>query len=233
MSDNLIEARDLWLRYGKGDAAYDALRGLDLQISRGEFIAIVGPSGSGKSSLLHILGLMLNPTRAAKLTLAGEDLATAGEARRTHLRKTRIGFVFQRLNLVPVLSAADNVRLAFWLRGQQHNGQADELLERLGVGQIKHKRPTQMSVGQQQRVAVARAIAGTPSLLLADEPTGSLDSRNAQLVLDLLRQVHEQHKNELTTVIVTHSAEVANAADRIIHIHDGQVAHEGSVASYR
>ena len=223
MPDCLIEAQDLWLRYGKGDAAYDALRGLDLQISCGEFVAIVGPSGSGKSSLLHILGLMLNPTRAAKLTLDGEDLVSATEARLTRLRTTKIGFVFQRLNLVPVLSAADNVRLAFWLRGIQSDGQVDELLDRLGVGENKHKRPTQMSVGQQQRVAVARAIAGSPRLLLADEPTGSLDSRNAGLVLDLLRQVHQQHKDELTTVIVTHNEEVANAADRIIHIHDGQV----------
>lgn len=230
MSDSLIEVQDLWLRYGKGEAAYDALRGVDLAIGRGEFVAIVGPSGSGKSSLLHILGLMLNPTRAARLTLDGEDLVTANEARRTRLRKTKIGFVFQRLNLVPVLSAADNVRLAFWLRGLEPGSQADELLERLGVGQIKHKRPTQMSVGQQQRVAVARAIAGAPRLLLADEPTGSLDSRNAQLVLDLLRQVHQQQKNELTTVIVTHNEEVARAADRIIHIHDGQVAYADKLA---
>ncbi len=230
MSDMLIEVQDLWLRYGKGEAAYDALRGLDLRIDRGQFVAVVGPSGSGKSSLLHILGLMLNPTRAARLTLDGEDLAAASEARRTRLRKTKIGFVFQRLNLVPVLSAADNVRLAFWLRGMQADRQADELLEQLGVGQIRHKRPTQMSVGQQQRVAVARAIAGSPQLLLADEPTGSLDSHNARLVLDLLRQVHRQEGGRLTTIIVTHNEEVANAADRIIHIHDGQVAQADNLA---
>jgi putative ABC transport system ATP-binding protein len=226
MSDVVFDVQDLWLRYGKGDAAYDALRGVDLQIRRGEFIAIVGPSGSGKSSLLHILGLMLNPTRAARLTLDGEDLVTASESRRTLLRKTKIGFVFQRLNLVPVLSGADNVRLAFWLRGQPHNGQVEDLLDRLGVGQVKHKRPTEMSVGQQQRVAVARAVAGSPRLLLADEPTGSLDSHNAQLVLGLLRQVHQQCNGELTTILVTHNEEVANAADRTIHIQDGQVAHE-------
>jgi ABC-type lipoprotein export system ATPase subunit len=226
MTDALIEVKDLWVRYGSGEAADEALRGVDLEIGRGEFVAIVGPSGSGKSSLLHVLGLMLRPTRAARLMLDGEDLLTAGEARRTSIRKAKIGFVFQRLNLVPVLSATDNVQLALWLRGQPLDGAADELLERLGIGSIKRKRPAQMSVGQQQRVAVARAIAGSPKLLLADEPTGSLDSCNARMVLDLLRQVHAQQR-ELTAVIVTHNEEVAGAADRIIHIHDGRIAHAG------
>jgi ABC-type lipoprotein export system ATPase subunit len=166
MTDALIEVKDLWVRYGSGEAADEALRGVDLEIGRGEFVAIVGPSGSGKSSLLHVLGLMLRPTRAARLMLDGEDLLTAGEARRTSIRKAKIGFVFQRLNLVPVLSATDNVQLALWLRGQPLDGAADELLERLGIGSIKRKRPAQMSVGQQQRVAVARAIAGSPKLLL-------------------------------------------------------------------
>lgn len=224
MTDSLLEVKDLWLRYGKGDAAYDALRGLDLRIGRGELVAVVGPSGSGKSSLLHILGLMLAPTQAASFHLDGQDLLAASEAQRTRIRQQKIGFVFQRLNLVPVLSAADNVRLAFWLRGEQPNGQIEALLEQLGVGAMRHKRPPQMSVGQQQRVAVARAIAGKPRLLLADEPTGSLDSANARLVLAMLRRVHEE--NNLTTVIVTHSEEVAAACDRMIHIHDGRIAHE-------
>lgn len=224
MTDSLLEVKDLWLRYGKGDAAYDALRGLDLRIGRGELVAVVGPSGSGKSSLLHILGLMLAPTQAASFHLDGQDLLAASEAQRTRIRQQKIGFVFQRLNLVPVLSAADNVRLAFWLRGEQPDGQVEALLEQLGVGAMRHKRPPQMSVGQQQRVAVARAIAGKPRLLLADEPTGSLDSANARLVLAMLRRVHEE--NDLTTVIVTHSEEVAAACDRMIYIHDGRIAHE-------
>lgn len=228
MPDNLVEIKDLWLRYGKGDAAYDALRGMDLAIPRGQFVAIVGPSGSGKSSLLHVLGLMLRPSSTRSFTMDGHDMLEATEADQTRIRQQKIGFVFQRLNLVPVLSAADNVRLAFWLRSQPPNGQIEALLDQLGVSQVAHKRPTQMSVGQQQRVAVARAVAGHPKLLLADEPTGSLDSKNSGLVLDMLRRVHEQHN--LTTVIVTHNEEVANQADRIIHIHDGQIAHERQTA---
>lgn len=231
MAENLIEIRDLWLRYGKGEAAYDALRGMDLVIPRGQLVAIVGPSGSGKSSLLHVLGLMLRPTRAQRFLLDGQNLLKAGETAQTRIRQRTIGFVFQRLNLVPVLSAADNVRLAFWLRGEKANGQVEALLQQLGVGQVAHKRPTQMSVGQQQRVAVARAVAGSPKLLLADEPTGSLDSQNARLVLDMIRCVHRQHG--LTTIIVTHNEEVANQADRIIHIHDGQIANERDAASRR
>ena len=228
MSGNLLEVKGLWLRYGKGDAAYDALRGLDLEVAEGELVAIVGPSGSGKSSLLHVLGLMLEPSNAMCCRLDGEDLLTATEAQRTRMRQRKIGFVFQRLNLVPVLSAADNVRLAFWLRGEQPDGQVGRLLEQLGVGHIQHKRPTQMSVGQQQRVAVARAIAGKPKLLLADEPTGSLDSSNSRLVLEMIRQVHQEHG--LTTVIVTHNEEVASACDRIVYIHDGQIVHERKLA---
>ncbi len=228
MPDNLLEISDLWLRYGKGDAATDALQGMDLSIPRGQLVAIVGPSGSGKSSLLHILGLMLRPTRASRFLLDGHDMLKAGEAEQTHLRQSLIGFVFQKLNLVPVLSATDNVRLAFWLRGRQSNGQIEELLDHLGVAKIAHKRPTQMSVGQQQRVAVARAIAGGPKLLLADEPTGSLDSKNARTVLQMIRQVHERHG--LTTIIVTHNEQVANEADRVVHIQDGQITYEGAPA---
>lgn len=228
MSDNLIELKNLWLRYGKGEAAFDALRGMDLTIPRGELVAIVGPSGSGKSSVLHVLGLMLKPTRADAFSLDGADLLSATEADQTRIRQRKIGFVFQRLNLVPVLSAADNVRLAFWLRGETANGQVEELLDNLGVGGIAHKRPSQMSVGQQQRVAVARAIAGQPKLLLADEPTGSLDSTNARLVLEMIRSVHQRH--ELTTIVVTHNEEVANQADRVIYIHDGQIANERTIA---
>jgi len=222
--DILLEAKDVWLRYGKGEAATDALRGVDLTVRTGEMVAIVGPSGSGKSSLLHVLGLMLRPTRAERLALAGTDLLALRQAERTRIRKTQIGFVFQRLNLVPVLSAADNVRLALWLRGRQADGRLDELFERLDVAAIKRKRPTQMSVGQQQRVALARAIAGEPRLLLADEPTGNLDSRNAQIVLEMIREVHQQ--SQLTTILVTHNEQVAQRADRVVHLCDGRIVEQ-------
>lgn len=224
VKESFLEAKDVWLRYGKVEAATDALRGVNLTVCTGEMVAIVGPSGSGKSSLLHVLGLMLPPSRAERLSLAGTDLLAISQAERTQIRKKQIGFVFQRLNLVPVLSAEDNVRLALWLRGCEADSQLDEVFERLGVTMVKRKRPAQMSVGQQQRVALARAIAGGPRLLLADEPTGNLDSRNAQIVLDLIREVHQQSR--LTTILVTHNEQVAQRADRIVHLCDGRIVEQ-------
>jgi len=214
----------VYLRYGRGPAATEALRGVNLAVRRGEMVAVMGPSGSGKSSLLHVIGLMIRPTRADRFEIEGIDLLDADDSTRTRVRREKIGFVFQRLNLIPVLSARDNVKLAMWLRRARDDGDLDGLFERLGIADLKRKMPGELSVGQQQRVAIARAIAGGPSLLLADEPTGNLDSENAKAVLDLLRTIHQQRG--LTTVLVTHDPAVAERADRILRLCDGKIVDE-------
>ncbi|MDY6913141.1 MAG: ABC transporter ATP-binding protein [Planctomycetota bacterium] len=211
-------ARGLHKSLGKGRARLHVLRGLDLTVRRGEFLAVMGPSGCGKSTLLGVLGLITPPDEGT-VTINGLAI-TDGEVARTALRR-RIGFVFQRFNLLGVLSAADNVAISLRVRGLKADGAADELFEALGVAHVSRRKPAEMSVGEQQRVAVVRAMAHRPELLLADEPTGNLDSKNAASLLELFRQIN--HRRRQTIVMITHSAEAAGYADRIVHMKDGRI----------
>jgi putative ABC transport system ATP-binding protein len=224
MSDQpIIEARDLKKVYHVGDVDVRALRGVNLDVAAGEFVSIVGPSGSGKSTLFHILGGLTPPTSGA-VRIAGQDLLAMSDADRTELRKKTVGFVFQKYNLLPTLTAADNIRIARYIA--RHNGGEDprfqQVLEMLGIaGRLRHK-PRALSGGEQQRVAIARAIVNNPAILLADEPTGNLDTENSEIVLKLLRDLN--HRLGQTILMITHNHEAAAYGHRIVRMRDGQVA---------
>jgi putative ABC transport system ATP-binding protein len=219
--DYLLVARNLHKSYRNGSVVTPVLRGLDLSVRRGELLVIMGPSGCGKSTLLHVLGMMLTPTHADRLELAGVDALGLSDRQRTACRRGRIGFVFQRFNLLPVLSVRENVRLAQRLRGQSPDGLADELLGEVGLQDKGVCKPGRLSVGEQQRAAIARALACRPALLLADEPTGNLDSANADRVIELLARLHRQYGQ--TTVMITHNADYTTCADRVLHMTDGRI----------
>lgn len=219
MEPPLLKTRGLRKDYWDGDRTAHVLRGMDLTVRRGEFLAIRGPSGCGKSTLLHILGLMMPPTAAEVLEIDGADCLRRSERERTAVRRDKIGFVFQRFNLLPTVSARGNIELALRLRGTRLNGQADAALDAVGLGGLAHRKPGQLSIGEQQRVAIARAVACEPTLLLADEPTGNLDSANAEAVLAHVRSFHETQG--LTIVMITHDSLCASAADRVLHMKDG------------
>jgi putative ABC transport system ATP-binding protein len=198
------------------------LRGLDLDVRAGEFLAIRGPSGCGKSTLLHVLGLM-TPADGGELSILGEP-APRRESARAACRAQRIGFVFQRFNLIPTLSARANVEISLRVRGMDPRGRIDPLLEAMGVAHVARRKPGQMSIGEQQRVAVARALAHRPAILLADEPTGSLDSDNAAALLTLLADANA--RDGQTIVMITHSPDAARAATRRAGMLDGQMVQE-------
>jgi putative ABC transport system ATP-binding protein len=219
-NDVMIDVRDLDHAYTHTGVVEPVLHGLSLQVQRGEFVVIMGPSGCGKTTLLNILGLMLSPTRAGSFRLAGQDMLGLGDAARTRLRRQAIGFVFQRFNLLPTISARRNVALPLRLRGVAADGQVDRLLAQIGLAEHVHKKPGQLSMGQQQRVALARAVVGAPALLLADEPTGNLDSANAAAVLALLSGFHRRLGQ--TVVMITHNEQLAVAADRVLRMRDGR-----------
>ena len=217
-AEYIVEARGLHKFFGPPQARVHALRGSDLQLRRGEFLAIMGPSGCGKSTLLHVVGLMTRPDEGA-LVIDGRDVTVANEAARAEIRRRTIGFVFQRFNLLGTLSGIDNIRLSLRIRGVPEDGSVGPLLESMGVSDAARRKPGQMSIGQQQRLAVARAVAHRPDMLLADEPTGSLDSANADALLELL--THENRQRGQTIVMITHSPAVASAAQRILYMKDG------------
>jgi len=218
----MIEIRDLKKTYRVGEIDVHALRGVDLSVRRGEFVAIVGPSGSGKSTLFHILGGLTPPT-SGSIHIDGRDLLAMTDAERTDLRKTGVGFVFQKYNLLPTLTAADNIEIARDIAHQTgpRDPQFEEILELLGLQGRLHHKPRALSGGEQQRVAIARAIVNHPALLLADEPTGNLDTANSEAVLGLLRDLNKRLGQ--TILMITHNPEAAAYADRIVRMRDGRV----------
>ena len=219
-----VSAHDLERRFGAGDAAVDALRGVSLDVGRGEFVAVMGPSGSGKSTLMHLLAGLDTPT-AGRVLIAGEDLAELSDDRLTRLRRTRVGFVFQSFNLVPTLTAEENVVLPLRLDGRRPDAAwVDDVLERVGLLARRGHLPAELSGGQQQRVAVARALVTGPAVLFADEPTGNLDSRSGAEVLGLLRTAADSSGQ--TTIMVTHDPRAAAVADRVVFLADGSIVRE-------
>jgi len=218
----ILRAEDLKKTYGKGDSKVEALRGVSFDINKGEFVAVVGTSGSGKSTLLHMLGGLDRPT-SGKVYIDDKDIFSLKDDALTILRRRKIGFVFQSFNLVPVLNVMENIVLPLELdNAKTDKKHISNIIDMLGIKDQLYKLPTQLSGGQQQRVAIARALAGRPSVILADEPTGNLDSRTSQDVMNLFRVTADKFNQ--TIVMITHNTEIAQTADRIIRIEDGLIA---------
>jgi putative ABC transport system ATP-binding protein len=218
----IIRIRDLHKVYRVGEVDVPALRGVNLDVKRGEFLAVVGPSGSGKSTMFHIVG-GLTPPSSGSVLVNGKDVARMSDAERTELRKREIGFVFQKYNLLPTLTAYDNIAIARHIAGGSPllDGDFRQVLELLGIAHRLHHKPSALSGGEQQRVAIARALVNHPAILLADEPTGNLDSRNSEAVLGLLRDLNKRFGQ--TILMITHNPEAAAYADRIVHMRDGRI----------
>ena len=218
----ILQTTDLKKYYGSGDTMVRALDGVNLSVEDGEFAAIVGTSGSGKSTLLHMLGGLDRPT-SGKVFVEGKDIFSLGDDELTIFRRRKIGFVFQSYNLVPVLNVYENIVLPIELDGNRvDRAHIEHIIETLGLQEKKESLPSQLSGGQQQRVAIARALAAKPAIILADEPTGNLDSRTSLDVMGLLKVTSQQFSQ--TIVMITHNEEIAQMADRIIRIEDGRIA---------
>ena len=222
---SILKTRDLKKYYGAGDTLVKALDGVNLSVELGEFVAIVGTSGSGKSTLLHMLGGLDRPT-SGKVWVDGKDISLLKDEQLTIFRRRKIGFVFQSYNLVPVLNVYENIVLPVELDGNPVDAKyVEDIIEILGLKQKKFSLPSQLSGGQQQRVAIARALAAKPAILLADEPTGNLDSATSQDVLSLLKVTSSRFGQ--TVVMITHNEEIAQMADRIVRIEDGKITKGG------
>jgi putative ABC transport system ATP-binding protein len=221
MAPPVVAGQDLTKRYGEGDAAVDALRGVSLEIQPGSFTAIMGPSGSGKSTLMHVLAGLDRPS-AGTVAIADTEIGKLDDGDLTRLRRDKIGFVFQAFNLVPVLTAEENVRLPLTLAGRDDaGGRVERLLEAVALTDRRTHRPAELSGGQQQRVAVARALASEPAVIFADEPTGNLDSTTSGEILALLRRAVDEFGQAV--VMVTHDASAAAVSDRVIFLDDGHI----------
>ena len=217
----VVAARDLVRRYGSGDTVVEALRGVSLSVLEGELTAVMGPSGSGKSTLMHILAGLDRPTEG-QVWIAGTDIAKLNDNQLTKLRREHIGFVFQFFNLLPMLTAEENIRLPLDIAGAKPEPAFfEDLLREVGLEDRRSHRPAELSGGQQQRVAIARALVSRPSVLFADEPTGNLDSRTSGEILELLRRSVETYGQ--TTVMVTHDSKAAAIADRVLFLADGEI----------
>ena len=219
----VIELKNVWKTYKMGENEVHALRGLSLQVKQGEFVSIMGPSGSGKSTAMNMVGVLDRPSKGS-IYLNGQDIAKLSESKLAQIRGKTIGFIFQKFNLINTLSAKENVMLPLIFQGIdefERSDRADELLELVDLGNRKHHKPNELSGGQQQRVAIARALATDPEVILADEPTGALDSKTGANLMDFLRKLHKEQGK--TIIMVTHDAHVAKNADRIETLKDGQI----------
>ncbi len=228
-STEILQAHDLTRRYGSGEAAVDALAGVSVDFHSGRFAAIMGPSGSGKSTLMHLLAGLDRPT-SGTVSIGGVELTDLDDKQLTQLRRDRIGFIFQTFNLLPVLSAEENILLPLSIAGRKPDRELfDRLIDTIGIRDRLSHRPAEMSGGQQQRVAVARALVSRPAVVFADEPTGNLDSKASNDVLELLRHAVDDFGQ--TVVMVTHDAHAASFADRLVVLADGRIAHDGEAAT--
>ncbi|HZT84848.1 MAG TPA: ABC transporter ATP-binding protein [Gaiellaceae bacterium] len=224
-----VDARGVTRRYGEGETAVDALRGVDLEVRSGELVAVMGPSGSGKSTLMHILAGLDRPTEGT-VEIAGTEITQLDDTQLTRLRRKHIGFVFQFFNLLPMLDAEENVVLPLSISGEKPDrAWLDALLTQMGLADRRRHRPSELSGGQQQRVAIARSLVTRPTILFADEPTGNLDSKTGGEILELLRASTDTYGQ--TTVMVTHEARAASIADRVLFLGDGLIVKEMRGAS--
>src|SRR5438552_13229696 len=225
----VVEAHELTRRYGEGDTAVDALRGVSLDVARGKLTAVMGPSGSGKSTLMHILAALDVPT-TGYVVLAGTKLGELNDTQITKLRREHIGFIFQFFNLLPMLTAEENILLPLTIAGEKpEKGWFEDLLKTVGLADRRSHRPAELSGGQQQRVAIARALVSKPTVVFADEPTGNLDSKTSGEILELMRRSADEYGQ--TTVMVTHDTGAAAIADRILFLADGRIVKDIGKAS--
>jgi putative ABC transport system ATP-binding protein len=220
--DAIIRITDLRKTYRVGEVEVQALRGVDLEVKTGEFLSIIGPSGSGKSTLFHIIGALTPPT-SGRVRVADRDLAAMTDAERTRMRRRTVGFVFQKFNLLPTLTARDNIAVARYLGGgdAKPGARFEEILSLLGISQRLDHKPNALSGGEQQRIAIARAIVNQPAILLADEPTGNLDTENSRAVLEIMRDLNQRLGQ--TILMITHNPEAAAYGHRTVQMRDGKV----------